>query len=178
MHLAHTHTRSLLFENLFFLHTDEICTNISVPACTSSATNCQQINNELLEQFKQINHDVYAQECMETTGGYCLYTDVTYGTCSSAKASELLSIKLSIVWALITIRYILIMQCRTNSALCSLMEQRGVLQVRKNPLPPWPAVFINIFNFTRNRTREPSENCWIEGWKSAIQTISSTIATN
>ena len=51
-------------------------------------------NNELLEKFRHAPctlqlHGVYAQECMETTGGYCLYTDVMYGTCSLAEASEL-----------------------------------------------------------------------------------------
>ena len=106
VYTLHTHTRSLLFKNLFSLHADEICTNISVPACTSSANNCQQINNELLEKFKQTHPDVHAEACMETTGGYCLYTDITYGTCSSAKASELLIIlyyiETGIIWALFT----------------------------------------------------------------------------
>ena len=62
---THMYTHSLLFENIFFLHADEICTNISVPACTSgsSAMNCQQINNELLEKFKQTHPDIYAEEC-------------------------------------------------------------------------------------------------------------------
>ena len=52
--------------------------------------NCQQIDNRLLEKFQQLHPDVYAQECMETSGGYCLYTDITYDTYSSAKASEFL----------------------------------------------------------------------------------------
>lgn len=73
--------------------TDRICTNISVSPCTTSATNCQQIDNNLLEMFKQKHPDVYAEECMEPSnsgsGGYCLYTDIKYHDCSTAKASEL-----------------------------------------------------------------------------------------
>ena len=53
--------------------------------------------------FKQVHPDVYAEEYMHGTiklwvwrvlsGGYCLYTDIKYHDCSTAKASELHSTK-------------------------------------------------------------------------------------
>lgn len=80
----------------YFFPTDEICTNVSIPACGSSATDCKPIgeNNEALKTFRQIHPDVYAEECKETSDSghvHCLYTDVTYDTCSVAKTSEFLS---------------------------------------------------------------------------------------
>lgn len=80
-----------LYLQLPFPSTDEICTNIAVPACTSSATECQKIgeNNEAVTEFEKQNEDVYAEECKEPDGTVCVYTDVVYSTCpTTAKASK------------------------------------------------------------------------------------------
>lgn len=84
--------------NLFY--TGEICTNVSVPACTSSATDCQKIgeDNEALKAFVSQHPEVYADECKESDGKQCLYTDVTYDTCTTAKTSEFQKLHTIMTW--------------------------------------------------------------------------------
>lgn len=71
---------------------DRICTvNVSVPACSSSATGCKKIggNNALVKKFVALHPEVYAEECKDSSGAWCFYTDVKYhSTCSTAKTSE------------------------------------------------------------------------------------------
>ena len=72
---------------------DRICTrNVTVPACSSSASSCKMIgeNNALIKKFISLHPEVYADECLDTSGALCFYTDVKYhSTCSTASASKL-----------------------------------------------------------------------------------------
>ena len=72
---------------------DRICTpNVSVPACSSSASSCKIIgkNNVLIKRFISLHPEVYADECLDTSGALCFYTDVKYHkTCSTASTSKL-----------------------------------------------------------------------------------------
>ena len=71
---------------------DRICTlNVSVPACSSSATGCKTIggSNMLIKNFISQHPEVYADECQDTSGAWCFFTDVKYhSTCSTADTSK------------------------------------------------------------------------------------------
>ena len=47
-------------------------------------------NNALIKRFVSMHPEVYADECTETSGALCFYTDVKYHTtCSTADSCKL-----------------------------------------------------------------------------------------
>lgn len=77
---------------------------------------------------------MYAKECKESDGTYCMYTDVAYDTCSSAaKASKFLN-KYCYLHCVASSVTSFIQWKKKGSVLNSVMDQRGVLNVRKTSL--------------------------------------------
>ena len=103
--------------NVFSYILDRICTvNVSIPACSSSATGCKKFgeNNELVQRFVAQHPEAYAEECKDSSGAWCLYTDVKYhNTCSTTKASEFRKVS-AYAWPLLKLRIFIYAAGRTT----------------------------------------------------------------
>ena len=70
-------------------HTDDICTSRFVESCTDKV-DCQGFQPDAVEdEFHKLYDNAYAQVCEEkSTGENCIYTDVVFKECGTAKGAE------------------------------------------------------------------------------------------
>ena len=73
-----------------FTHVGEICTSKFVKTCSDDRRDCEGFTpQDVDDEFHKLYKGAYAKVCEDpSTGENCVYTDIVYSTCGSAKGAE------------------------------------------------------------------------------------------